>query len=44
MALNFEYLVIQNPSDADVQQAGSVGWELVAVAGQKFWFKRPVIS
>jgi len=41
---NFEYLVLQNPSDVEVQTAGSNGWELVAIAGQKHWFKRPIIA
>ena len=41
--MNFEYLVLQNPSDQEVLDAGAIGWELVAIAGQKHWFKRPTI-
>jgi len=42
--MNFEYLVLSNPSDAEVQTAGANGWELVVVKGTSFWFKRPVIA
>ena len=42
--MNFEYLVLKNPSDVEVQQAGSNGWELILVKGGDFWFKRPVIA
>lgn len=43
MAANFEYLVLKNPSDQEVLDAGAIGWELVLVKGQDFWFKRPTI-
>lgn len=44
MAQAFEYLELQNPSAAEVIQAGSVGWELVEIKGTAFWFKRPIIA
>lgn len=42
--MNFEYLVLNNPSDAEVINAGAVGWELVVIKGTSFWFKRPIIA
>lgn len=43
MAQAFEYLVIKNPSDAEVQSAGLLGWELIGFKGADAWFKRPTI-
>ena len=40
MAQVFEYLILNNPSDAEIVSAGDNGWELVTVAGQKYIFKR----
>ena len=43
MAIIFEYLILNNPSDADIITAGGNGWELVEVAGAKYIFKREIV-
>jgi len=39
----FEYLVLKNASDAEIQNAGSNGWELFLFKGSDAWFRREVI-
>ena len=41
--MNFEYLVLGNPSNQEVLDAGAVGWELILIKGTSFWFRRPTI-
>lgn len=41
--MNFEYLVLKNPSDTEVQQAGANGWEFITFKGSDAWFKRATI-
>ena len=43
MAEAFEYLVLKNPSDAEITAAGLAGWELILVRGNDVWFKRKTI-
>ena len=43
MAEAFEYLVLKNPSDAEITAAGLAGWEMVLTKGIDVWFKRKTI-
>lgn len=41
--MNFEYLVLKNPSDAEVSAAGANGWILILFKGSDAWFRRETI-
>ena len=43
MAVIFEYLVIKNATDSEIQAAGQNGWELFLFKGADAWFRRQQI-
>jgi len=40
MALIWNYLNIKNATDAEIDAAGNVGWELFIWKGSDAWFKQ----
>lgn len=40
----WEYLVLMERDDTDLNVLGAEGWELTGVSGMKLYFKRPATS